>query len=324
VIKQFNFYDVYGYLLPGVLLLAILWLPFGIFAKAWPEQDLSKAIFVGVIAYILGLLVQSVAAAIIPSTVEDEASNQRFLSEFVLDSGNHSFSADFKARLELQVQKIFGLALQVTKDGDGEGAITLARQAAFFQARAYLISKKAASYAEQFEGLYVMMRGLGCSFCIGAAYLAGWCLSVKWLSCCLAWPIAVVTALLVAGILRIVWQDHRAKSKPTANTPEQKQAIKAKQKQAIKIARFLWLGLFCVGGFWSRYALPDGSDKAMVAHPEFVLLGTAVLTLIAAAKCFTSYRGFAEDFAKTVWRDFSASISFGGQAPANGPAEEEV
>ena len=319
MIKQFNFYDVYGYLLPGVLLLAILWLPFGIFARAWPEQDLSKAIFVGVIAYILGLLVQSVAAVVIPSKVEDKASNQRFLSEYVLDSSNPSFSADFKTRLAEQVQKIFGLALQVTKDGDGkmDGAVTSARQAAFFQARAYLISKKMASYAEQFEGLYVMMRGLGCSFCMGAAYLSGWCLSVKWLSCCLVWPIAVVTVVLVVGILRVVWQDNREKRKPTRTSAE--------REQAINIARFLWPGLFCVTGFWARYALPVGADKAVVAHAEVVLLGTAVLTLIAAAKCFTSYRSFAEDFAKTVWRDFSASISFGGRAPrgAGGSADDD-
>ena len=28
MIKQFNFYDIYGYLLPGTLLLALFWLPF--------------------------------------------------------------------------------------------------------------------------------------------------------------------------------------------------------------------------------------------------------------------------------------------------------
>jgi Flp pilus assembly protein TadB len=309
VIKQFNFYDIYGYLLPGVLLLAILWLPFGILARAWPEQDLSKAIFFALLAYVLGLMVQAVAAVVVPSKVVDVASHQRTLSDYLLDNSNHEFSADFKKRLADQVQKLFGLALQVDQDGDGSGVTSSCRQAAFFQARAYLISKKAAGYAEQFEGLYAMMRGLGSSFCMGAAYLAGWGLSSDGLSRYLALPMAVASALLAAFALMTAWQDNKEKRKPARS--------KDQQEKANRTARVLWPSLFLAAGFWARYALPGGAEKPALVHAEAVLWATALLCLIAAAKCFTSYRSFAEDFAKTVWRDFSASISFGG-ATAHG------
>jgi len=303
VIKQFNFYDIYGYLLPGVLLQAILWLPFGITASAWPEQDLSKAIIAGILAYVLGLVIQAVAAVAVPSKVVDKSSNQRALSEYLLDHSNPAFSADFKKRLAEQVQKLFCLALEVDKDGDGSGTTSSCRQAAFFQARTYLIAKKAAGYAEQFEGLYAMMRGLGSSFLLGAAYLAGWGLSNIGLFRSLAQVIAVLSVLLAAFVAWTAWQDNKEKRKPARNRQQ--------QEQANRTARWLWPALLIATGFWARYALPAGSSKPALTHPEAVLWAAALLCLTAAAKCFTSYRSFAEEFAKTVWRDFSASISFG-------------
>lgn len=290
MIKQFNFYDIYGYLLPGVLLLGILWLPVGVLTRSWPDQDISKALFLAALAYIVGHLVQLVSNPLVPSTVPDEARRPRVRSEFLLDKSNTQFSADFKRRLAGQVTKLFGLSVAVDRDSDGNDEISRNRQAAFFQARSYLIAKKAANYAEQFEGLYAMMRGLGCSFCAGVAYYVGWCLAFHRGRICLSTPIAVLFAIAIIGTLISVWW--------------------AKSVEYVLWMRCQWLAVFLGIGFWANASHPSNSWPNAPAHTEAIFLASGAVALIAAAKCLSSYRSFADLFAKTVWRDFSACLSY--------------
>jgi hypothetical protein len=206
VIKQFNFYDIYGYMLPGILLLGLFWLPVGMLTRSWPAQDLSNALFLAVLSYILGHIVQTIAPSIIPSTELDEKKQLRFYSDIYLDYSNNSkFSPEFKERLAAQVLGMFGLNLYVTQDviqdEKGKSTISTNRQTAFFQARSYLIAKKSAHYVEQFEGLYAMMRGLSCSFCAGALYLAGWGLSFHRDQFCLRATLAILLAIGIGGAL---------------------------------------------------------------------------------------------------------------------------
>src|SRR5690242_14645510 len=67
MIEKFNFYDLYGYFLPGAAFLAILWLPYGLVKDAWPPSDWSSAVIVAAIAYFLGHLLQNIATNAIPS-----------------------------------------------------------------------------------------------------------------------------------------------------------------------------------------------------------------------------------------------------------------
>jgi hypothetical protein len=54
VIERLNFYDLYGYLLPGVVLTAAAWAPFGLSGCGWPSPQLSSAILALVFGYVLG------------------------------------------------------------------------------------------------------------------------------------------------------------------------------------------------------------------------------------------------------------------------------
>jgi hypothetical protein len=168
VIKQFNFYDIYGYLLPGTLLLALFWLPFGILSNAWPNQDLSKTVFLAAAAYILGHPIQTISNSLVASKLKDGKMQPRFPSDLNLDKTSSKFSDDFKARVRDQVKDFLKLNLRVEADDSGKDETSKTRQAAFFQARTYLLSKKSAHYVEQFEGLYARMRGPFCSFLAGA------------------------------------------------------------------------------------------------------------------------------------------------------------
>ena len=71
MIERFNFYDVYGYLLPGLALLGLVWLPFLILKHKWPENELLSAVVVLAIGYVVGHVLQNVATTAFPSTFSD-------------------------------------------------------------------------------------------------------------------------------------------------------------------------------------------------------------------------------------------------------------
>jgi len=170
------------------------------------------------------------------------------------------------------------------------------RQTAFFQARAFLIAKKAALYAEQFEGLYVMMRGFGCAFCAGAAFYVGWGLSIRRGDCgALAEiPILIWAAIALALISALV---------AFFLEPFKKLANRF-------LAAFLLLALTGSGfvtGAWRFQPAPNSIPFPNYA--ESILWSCALLALLAAVKCFSAYKAFALSFAETIWRDFAANFS---------------
>ena len=50
MVEKFNFYDIYGYLLPGLVLIGLFWLPFGLILNLWPKAELSSALLVLLLA----------------------------------------------------------------------------------------------------------------------------------------------------------------------------------------------------------------------------------------------------------------------------------
>jgi len=310
VIKQFNFYDIYGYLLPGILLFALLWMPVGVLTGKWPNQDLSKALFLTALSYIAGHVLQTIANSVVPSTVTDQAKQKRFPSELLLDKSNAKFTDDFKAFLAARVAKMFGLEMEVAHDGTGTDRISTNRQTAFFQARSYLIAKKAAQYAEQFEGLYVMMRGFGCAFCAGAAFFVGWELSIRRGNCSGmgAIPILVWAAVAAALISALVAFFHE---------PAKKLANRF-------LAAFLLMALIGSGFVACAWRFQAATNSmTFPTYAESILWGAALLSLFAAVRCFTAYKAFAISFAETIWRDFSANLSIPDSVSHPGDDAEE-
>ena len=164
MIKNFNFYDVYGYFLPGFTLLALIWLPFGMFHDLWPRAELSSALVAIVFGYIAGNFLQILAAPAIPSTIK-ETWKRRYPSEVLLDAGDDTFSPGFKEALTERIVARFGEKYSSHP------------QDAFFRCRSFLVQHKAASYVEQAEAMYAFMRGLTAAFALGAVYHVGWALA---------------------------------------------------------------------------------------------------------------------------------------------------
>lgn len=290
MIKQFNFYDVYGYLLPGILLMFVFWLPSGILTRSWPEQDISKALFLAVLAYIAGQVLQSIATLVVPSSTK----SGRFPHDVVLDASDKTFSSAFKGKLAQQIMNVFELPVGSNADAANNTETSRNRQVAFFQARSYLIANKAAQYVEQFEGLYGMMRGLSCALLFGAAYLLGWCISFERQYTCLnsSMLIGLVVCLAVSvfssGLVVIGW--------------------KIKQSALALALALLLASTTC--GFWIAEGQSLDDWTRNLSHPQGTLWIVFFLLLIAASRCYSAYKAFADRFAQSVWRDFSAHIAF--------------
>jgi len=315
VIQRFNFYDIYGYLIPGTLLLGILWLPVGLIMKSVPEQDFSKAFFLAALAYFAGHLLRAVSTVVVPSQVRDAKLRLRAPSELILDPGVNKSGQEFVDRLQEQVLKLFGICLHVEAEGDGKGEISRGRNTAFFQARAYLIAKKTAAYVEQFEGMYSMMRGLGCAMSVGVAYFGGWWIYGCSRAAALAVAMAALTAVAVCGTAWFALP-------PRHNVPSPTEAQKHRTRI---VTASLWLLTFVALGFWLGSAAQDHFGHTLTANGRHVLLAGMAVLLLAALKCFSAYREFAQNFAETVWRDFSACVSFGSASEANsGKTTEET
>jgi hypothetical protein len=309
MMDRFNFYDIYGFVLPGTLLIAIFWLPFGLATSSLPSSEISSTLLLLVLAYITGQLLQMFAEVVVPSKVRDKKDAEKKLrprSNVMLDATNQTFSEDFKKHLGDQIKTAFSLQILP----DDEKAIQN-RDSAFMQARTYLLQNKTTGYVEQFEGLYAMMRGFGCAFFVGCAYLVGWGLSFHWQVQGMGeavWLVlaASITAALVATGFTIKVEAEVASSR------QQYFQIEARKKAIyLRVTVFL---LFFVAGV--GYFL--GTWKPAGAQIEFFLWAALPVALIAGIRCLHAYAGYADDFAKTVWNDFSASYQPAPATPAAG------
>lgn len=150
MIEKFNFYDVYGYFLPGLSLLGLIFLPFGLVKHQWPATELSSALGAIVFAYILGHVIQTIAFRAFPSALLDSLGNRRYPSELFLDHKYPEFSEEFKGSLAKVVKDAFDIDLAIEKapakrDDPEFAPISRRRQDAFLLSRGVLIREKIAA-----------------------------------------------------------------------------------------------------------------------------------------------------------------------------------
>lgn len=132
-----------------------------------------------------------------------------------------------------------------------------------------MIAAKTASYVEQFEGMYVMMRGIAAAAGIGCAYLVGW-LAAPFIERGVLW---VSVAFFVLGSA-VAWGQGKK--------PEARQALM----------------------FFTLAAV--ASCGALAASPANVALCVAAATVCAvvAVLAFGAYHEFTWRWAGSVYRSF--------------------
>ena len=277
MIEKFNFYDVYGYFLPGAALIAILWLPFGFVAHIWPTSDWSGALGLAALAYLCGHLLQTYGATALKSRV---APNNRFPSDAALDPG--TLPDPLRDKISEVMKKKFGLDLGIgqacSKDTDE------VRNHAFFLARSALVKDQSNSYAEQYQGMYALNRGLMIAFGWGFSYWAGWSASLYRDHCVPLIMRLVLTISLLCLICAAAWTV-RAKGWHTG--------------QRASLFALLPLTVFATG-----YLL--GKQYPVTATQSRTLGVLSAAALVASLRFFGAYKAFANHFAIGVWRDFLA------------------
>ncbi len=165
MLDRLNFFDVYAYLLPGTTWLALVSLPYFVFTGCWPSEALLSALASIIGGYILGHVLYQASREACLLRVQRLG---RYDSQILLDDADTRLSDPTKARLRSRAKELFGVELTGASDTDA------ARQDVFLMARALLNVRKEAFYAEQFQGMYTLSRGLaGACFLAGISYL-GW------------------------------------------------------------------------------------------------------------------------------------------------------
>jgi hypothetical protein len=290
MIEKFNFYDIYGYFLPGAAFLAILWTPFGLVRGKWPSSDLSSALIAAAIAYVLGHLVQNVITNAIPS--RRTKGKERYPSDYFLDPNDSERPKPVKGKLAKIVESQFGLDLEVSKAGDqasyGDPTVTIdkIRNNAFLLARQILIQGNAVSYAEQFQGMYALTRGLFAVFALASAYWIGWFFASQRSRAFLY--VAIILLSLSLPVLICI-----SKLRDKIAPPE--------KKHVFELA-YAWSGTVAFGlagyvaGFLWHVSWRPGSILAFLAMVAF----------LASLRFKGAYDFFAARFASTVWRDYLA------------------
>src|SRR5437899_917034 len=99
---RFNFYDLYGYLLPGLVTLGLLGLPFRLIPGFQLPTEWSATFVALVFGYVVGHILQAVATPAFPHTV-----NGRPYSAIYLDANDTTLSAELKSRLAERVKTDF-------------------------------------------------------------------------------------------------------------------------------------------------------------------------------------------------------------------------
>jgi hypothetical protein len=313
MLERFNFFDVYAYFIPGAAMIALIWLPFGIVKGRWPTGDFFPGLLLLVAAYIVGHVLYYLATRALPTKSIgwykdrncEQAKTARPPSEFLLDIDEETFPEAFKRNLEGLISKRLDREVNVEFDWDAANEtdrndVKKERELASLLCRSVLITGEAPTYAEQFQGLYELMRGLTLAFALGFAYYLGWA-SAVWLH-----EVRLATASIAGLAIGLFGAAFFSPAK----------TIKDPLRARI-IAASLMVALF-VSPFWLQG--PPGSQGAARPHTIPLLAAMAIVDLLFCVRFYSGYRPFAKEFAMAVYRDFYAYVRGQDKDPGSTPA----
>jgi len=217
--------------------------------------------------------------------------NNRYPSETYLDPGDKDLPEKSKKQIEGFAKKQFDLELQVDKPGDD--AIDEMRHNAFLLARQILIQGKAASYAEQSQGMYALTRGLVSVFALAFTYWLGWAAAAVLKS-----HAAVSSSILVLAASLVILANLSFTSLRHGSDSPKKRRMR-KRRIELGYAVLLLVALCSI-----RYLV--GLQFTVTVKQGALLAFLSAWAFIACLRAYGAYKSFAVQFAATVWRDYLA------------------
>lgn len=218
-----------------------------------------------------------------------------------------NFPPAVKGKIAQLVESQFGLDLEISKKGDqleksGVTTIDKVRNNAFRLARQVLIQGKAVSYAEQFQGMYALTRGLLAVFALACAYWLGWFFATE-RSAGLRRTAIVLVGVAIPVLLGIHLLRDKVSQKET------------KHKLEIAYACVLIIMFLAVGYVAGVRCYVSWGKSGVLAF-------MVICALIACFRFKSAYENFAGLFASTVWRDYLAYNVQSGNCPKPLAGEE--
>jgi hypothetical protein len=201
-----------------------------------------------------------------------------FPSDDMLDEDDNTFSNDVKDRIRTKILEWYKLDVSERKN----------RGAAFAMCRNELLQKGRISYAEQFQGMYALMRGLGAACFLSSANVFGWAIGA-----------AVSQDLILNYVLGVTF---------IATLAFALLSLKVEWTRETEKGGSRWPGSRYVGlmvvlwGVGITAALRNQGKMAEPMWGAFLLL-TVILAGVGII-CVGTYKSFSLNFARAVYNDF--------------------
>jgi hypothetical protein len=192
MIERFNFYDVYAYLVPGLLLLAGIWLPFGLTGDPFPSAEWGSALGFVLVGYVMGILVHEISRETPFFRRDPQPSTTMIVAKNALLAE--------PARTQL--------VGRIAAEFEGLDAVA-APTVAFKACRDRVLGAKGGQYFEQMQGMFGLMRGLSSAASLCAAWYLGW-LAYAWLGAS-TWTYFPLVISIVAALVWWLIRDNKRK-----------------------------------------------------------------------------------------------------------------
>ena len=271
--ERFNFYDIYGYVIPGLTFVALLFVPTAIVSRTWPNLEWSSAFVFLVVAYLSGLILNRLIARYVSTTVYDPVDPKRpyrYPSDILMDDNREAVRSKLPLALSDDLRQAVAKGILNTFGMDTARSQEV-RNDAFLMCRS-LLQAESASYAEQFEGLYTLCQTVSAVALLIGCYFMGWAVS-SWFPSEVALPVGIIGAAVVGVGYKRDW--------PFIGLP---------------------LCLFAAGVVLGRNSGDVARDASLILLT--ISIGAGVVALVL----FSAFRYFATLFAVAVYRDFAVLI----------------
>lgn len=305
MLDRFNFFDVYAYLLPGAVAIALAWLPYVLLGADLPSGAVSGALALLGAAYMAGHALQTLASDLWASNVVWLGGKRELPSHALLDVSDKTLSPKVKSGLIEHLRDV----LKIDVSAGTPEEVRNARNDAFRMCRTLVKRDRGASYAEQYQGLYNLMRGSATALLLAGFYYTGWMIAKRdiwgYVPSEDGWKTFMIAIAVLLGLRQLA----RGLS---LFRPRGSRAEKVVQHPRVVAVFKGLLYLLSLGAGVLLAAQRSGAGFGI----HFIVLPIFAFALMV--QFATSYHTFAKSFAEAIYRDYWAME---GSRPRKRPEE---